>query len=197
MPEMDGLAATAAIRNREKGTGSRVPIFALTAHALKGDRETCLAAGMDGYLAKPIDAQALYNAVETLRPPADRPAAPRPEPQPPRAEVMDWAQALHRLGGRSELLRPAADIFIQECPKMMVALRQAITTKDSPGLRRSAHTLKGAADCFAAKAVVAAAARLEAMGRNGNLVDTEDAWTALEQEIDRLLPALKAFAMNV
>src|SRR5262249_7474221 len=102
MPGMDGIEAAAAIRPPEPAIGGRVPIIAMPAHALKGDREQCVAAGMDGYITKPIQAETLYQAVEGFAPavsPTSGPPSPAPE------AVMDWDAAVRRLGGRADLLR--------------------------------------------------------------------------------------------
>jgi HPt (histidine-containing phosphotransfer) domain-containing protein len=161
----------------------------MTANAMKGDRERCLGAGMDGYLAKPIRAKDLYATVEAVTPTA----AP-PEEAPATAEapdgVLDWEAAVQRVGGRSDLLRKMVRVFLQECGKLMPAIRRAIDEGDGPVLRRLAHSLKGSADTFAAQAAVAAALRLEVMGRDGDLTAAGEAFDALQREIDRLGPAL-------
>jgi signal transduction histidine kinase/CheY-like chemotaxis protein len=193
MPEMDGLEATAAIRRQEQAGGHRVPIIAMTAHALSGDRQRCLDAGMDGYLSKPIRAEALYEAVEGV-PPTAGAAAPGPAVAAPSPEVIDWAAARERVGGREELLRGTVNLFFEEVARLTSAIRQALAAQDASRLCRSAHTLKGAADWLAADAVVASALRLEGMGREENWPGAADAWAALEKELDRLLPVLAAYA---
>jgi signal transduction histidine kinase/CheY-like chemotaxis protein len=187
MPEMDGLEAARAIRHKEQGTGAHVRIIALTANAMKGDCEQCLAAGMDGYLAKPFQAEALYAAVE-----ACAPAVPAAGAGTPPGAVLDWTRALERVGGSEELLRQLAHLFVKESGKLLAEVRQAVASADASRLRRAAHTLKGSADCFAAKPVVDAAQRLEFMGRDRNLAGTEEARAALEAETDRLVRALTA-----
>ncbi len=184
MPEMDGLEATRAIRAREKECGGRMPIIAMTANAMKGDREECLTAGMDSYISKPIQAESLYAAVESLALPSTR------SEETPDAQILDWEMALQRVGGSEELLRQLASLFLKECGKSMAEVRQAITTVDAARLRRAAHTLRGSADCIAAAPVVEMARRLELMGRDRNLAGVEDAWASLEEEINRLVPAL-------
>jgi CheY-like chemotaxis protein len=186
---MDGLEATAAIRQLEQTTGRRVPIIAMTANAMKGDRERCLGAGMDGYLAKPIRANELYATVEAVTPGA-APAEEAPATAESPDGVLDWEAAVQRVGGRSDLLRKMVKVFLQECGKLMPAIRRAIDEGDAPVLRRLAHSLKGSADTFAAQAAVAAAWRLETMGRDGELADGGKAFDALQREIDRLGQAL-------
>jgi CheY-like chemotaxis protein len=186
MPEMDGMEATRAIRQKEKETGTHIPIVAMTAHAMKGDREDCLAAGMDAYLSKPVQAQALYATVETFTPVEAAVVTAAPAP------VLDWIAALQRVGGSRDLLRQLADLFLKESVKLLAEIRQTIANADAPRLRRAAHTLKGSADCFSAKPAVEAAQRLELMGRDGNLARAEEALAALEAEMARLTPALAA-----
>ncbi len=187
MPEMDGLEATRAIRAREKPAGGRVPIIAMTANAMKGDREECLAAGMDSYIAKPIQAEALYAAVESFAPTSTYPE------KSPGGQILDWKVARERVAGNEELLRQLANLFLKECGKSMADVRQSITTGDVARLRRAAHTLRGSADYFAAAPVVEVARQLEQMGRDRNLAGAEGAWAALEHEINRLVSALAAF----
>ena len=191
MPEMDGLEATRAIRRKEVGSGNHIPIIAMTAHAMKGDREQCLEAGMDDYISKPIRAEALYSALEAFAPPASVPAVIVEEART--TACLDWPAALNRLAGNEQLLRELAHLFIKEHGKMMAEIRQAITKPDLIRLRRGAHTLRGSADCFAAKATVEAAFRLECIGRDGNWVGVEEAWTSLEKEMNQFIPALSIY----
>ncbi len=192
MPEMDGYAATRAIREREKTTGGHIPIIAMTANAMKGDRESCLDAGMDNYLAKPIRSTILYKMVEAFTP-----AVPRIEEVPveatPSEGVMDWEAAVDRVGGRSDLLKQTVAVFLQECGQLMPAIRQAIDEGDRPELRRLAHCLKGSADSFAAQATVAAALRLEMMGRDGTLTNADEAYSVLQTELERLNRVLTGY----
>jgi two-component system sensor histidine kinase/response regulator len=193
MPEMDGLEAAAEIRRKEKGTLKHQPIIAMTAHAMKGDRELCLAAGMDGYLAKPIHANALYEAVEAVSPAAMRAIEPSP-PSPPSDEVFNWDAALRRVGGRADLLENIVKLFSTESAKLLGEIRQAIRARDAAKLRRVAHSLKGSADCFAAGPTVAAALRLEIMGQQDHFAHAESACANLEREVEQLRLALAARA---
>jgi CheY-like chemotaxis protein/HPt (histidine-containing phosphotransfer) domain-containing protein len=192
MPEMDGLAAAAAIRAREAETGGHVPIIAMTAYALKGDREACLAAGMDGYVAKPIRADELLAAIQGLVPSAaNSPATPATE-GPPGDGPVDFIEALSRVGGDRRLLRDVARTFLGQCPAWLTAIRAAVAAGDAAALNGAAHPLKGSLGLFGAKAAAAAAARLETMGRDGKLDDSRDALAALEREMARVTPALAA-----
>ncbi len=162
----------------------------MTAHALKGDRERCLSAGMDGYLTKPVRADCLYQALEGLAPEETVGA----EGAPAAGAALDWEAALKRVAGHEELLRQLAQLFLREVGTWMPELRQAVTQQDAAKVRRLAHTVKGSAATFAAEATVAAALRLEVMGRDGNLGGAGEAYGELEEELGRLLPALRARA---
>ncbi len=191
MPEMDGFETTAAIREREQTTGNHLPIFAMTAHAMKGDRERCLDAGMDGYLTKPIQARLLYEAVEGVRPAEPAPAA-EPGAATPADEVLDWNAAIAHVGGRVELLKRLVRVFFKESARLLPETRQAIRDGDTVKVQRFAHTLKGSLACFGANSAVSAALRLEIMGRDGMMKGADEALGALEKEIERLNPALAA-----
>ena len=185
MPEMDGLEATAAIRRAEAQTGGHIPIVAMTAHAMKGDRDRFLAAGMDGYVAKPVRPHELYAAVEDGGPNAEAGLlAPADLP-------FEWDAALESVGGDEAMLRDLAEMFFAECPKLMQQIREHIAGADGPELRRAAHTLKGSAHVFGAEAAADAAHRLEEIGRKEAFADAEEALALLEDEVARLLPALR------
>ena len=188
MPEMDGFEATAAIRAWDAAAGTRTPVVAMTAHAMKGDRERCLAAGMDAYVSKPLRPDELFAAIEGLLPAAATlPAADPPAPSPP---VLDANEALERLGGDAGLLKELAGICVGEVPKLMGEIRRAVARKDGPKLHLAAHTLKGSVTNFAAAEAVAAAWELEQMGRDQTWAGVGPALAALEAAVGRLEPAL-------
>jgi PAS domain S-box-containing protein len=189
MPEMDGFEATASIRQKERASGGHTPIIAMTAHAMKGDRERCLEAGMDGYIPKPIRARDLYDAVEGA-------AAGLPGSQASSETVKGERDAIDRdlvlelTGGSVETLKEVVDVFAAECPRLLKRIHDAITENDPTELQRAAHTLKGSVQVFGHKGTVAAALRLETMGREENLVGAEEAHSALMREIEALMPML-------
>ena len=188
MPELDGLQATAVIRTREKAHGGHVPILALTAHAMKGDRDQCLAAGMDGYVAKPIRAKELYAAIDHAVPPPEVPA----EPSGP--AVFDRVAALEQAADSEELLRDLLDTFAGEAPALLTQLTAALAAGDAPTAQRAAHTLKGSAAAIAARAVAAAAAAVEAAAHDKNIAAAQAALPALERAVEEVLPVLRATA---
>ena len=194
MPEMDGLEAAAAIRVCEKKSGGHVPIIAMTAYAMKGDRELCLSSGMDGYLAKPIRPDELYAAIGSL--PA-RIATPAPfDGSAILKPFLNWDVALEHVGGDPELLRELVAVFLIECPRWMVALRDGLAHGNVKQVNAAAHPLKGSLGTFAANAAQTFAVQLEKMAREGSLAGGMEVLASLEQELARLLPALDAFSKN-
>ena len=194
MPEMDGLEATAAIRDRERATGGHLPIVALTAHAMKGDAERCLEAGMDAYLAKPLQprelAAALAGVVGATAPGASSPADREPGLPPAGPGVLDLPRLLERVGGDRKALAELVRIFRADSPKQVARIRNAIQESDAAALRAAAHALKGAVSNFAAPPATEAALRLQKMAEAGRLTGAETALDRLEREIEALLASL-------
>jgi two-component system, sensor histidine kinase and response regulator len=202
MPEMGGLEATTAIRARE-GAGRRVPIVALTAHAMSGDRQRCLAAGMDGYLSKPIDVDELFTTVEgfngqagatpSVRPPAVGPAPPAPGPRDAGpAVVFDEAGAVRRSGGDRVLLRKIVSLFRESYPATLLKLQRALTRRDAEALRIAAHTVKGSVANVGGMLARERAARLEDMGRTSQFEDAGEELAALKDAIAQLFTSFAA-----
>jgi len=193
MPELDGLETTAAIRERERATGGHLPIVAVTAHAMKGDAERCLAAGMDGYVAKPLQPRELEAAIASVVTPGAAQAhasAARASAPPPGPGVVDFPRLLERVGGDRTALAQLVRIFRADSPKQAARIRKAIRDSDAPALRSAAHAVKGAVSNFAAPAATEAAVRLQRMGDTGHLAGAEGALARLEREIGRVLEAL-------
>jgi PAS domain S-box-containing protein len=215
MPEMDGFEATARIREKEKGTGRHIPIIAMTAHAMKGDRERCLEAGMDSYVAKPIQPRELAQAIAGFGPrdsaattdmPEQASADEVPQPvlaaavaanHPPGARApcfLDRAVLLSRVGGKEARMRQIIDVFLEESSRLMLEMRDAIASGDPSRLKRPAHSLKGAVGIFAVPAASEAAQKLEALATGGSLSGAEDVYTELEHVLNRLRTALAELA---
>jgi signal transduction histidine kinase/YesN/AraC family two-component response regulator len=187
MPEMGGFEATTHIRDAEKNTGKHLPIVAMTAYAMKGDRERCLAAGMDEYVSKPIQAAELFRVIETIMDGEH----PTQEPNRHVAKPFDRAATLERTGGDEELLEEMAILFAAEYPRQLQKIRSAIARQDVLALEIAAHTLGGSVSNFFAPMAVAAVGKLETMGRAGSLAGAEAAYEALETALNELAPALK------
>jgi PAS domain S-box-containing protein len=190
MPEMDGYQATAVIREREARGGGRVPIIAMTAHAMKGDREECLAAGMDGYVSKPIRRHELQSAmIEVLgsdfvqhTPPTVQPAG-----QPSASSDLDWDQALESVEGDEELLRVVLAAIQSECRRRLDETERAVRESDAETLRRAAHTIHGSLRIFGRTRAAAVAEQIEAVGKSGQCDGAHELLPALRMEIDLIL----------
>jgi len=192
MPEMDGFEATAAIREREKATRSRVPIVAMTAHVMKGDRERCLAAGMDDYISKPIQAKALLDLVERL---TGSPAASDSanEPSAPHPEGPDWKAMLEVFEGDVELVREIVDLFLQEFPRQCAILRESMEQEHWDTVERVAHSLKGSVSNFAFPAAFHSLQKLEQTAREKDQGGAIAAFAAVEETLRTLQTALAGF----
>jgi two-component system, sensor histidine kinase and response regulator len=204
MPEMDGLEATRLIRDAERGFDRHTPIIALTAHAIKGDREACLETGMDAYISKPVRARELYDSIERLLAdqsiPVAASAGQAPSAVASDAELdenkpdaaLDWDGAGAEFDNGEKMLRDLAPLFVEECPKLLRDAREALSSGDAESLRRAAHSVKGSAAVFYAQPTMEAAQRLESLAGSGDVDAARAAIAALEAEAGRLMAALQA-----
>ncbi len=188
MPEMDGLEATRRIREREQGTDAHLRIIAMTAHAMKGDRERFLASGMDAYLTKPVDPPALFDLIESVS----------RERQPGKRETavslsFDVDEMRQRLGDDDELIADVIHMFIEDCPRTVQAITAALDIADAARVRALAHALKGSAGTLSAHRVAHAAHALEALGDSNDMVAARGQFPSLVAEVDRLIGMLQAF----
>jgi two-component system, sensor histidine kinase and response regulator len=192
MPELDGLEATERIRQREKVRGGHVPIIAMTAHALKGDRERCLMAGMDEYVSKPIRERNLLTAMRAVlgEPMADVRSNDVVPPPAASEQVIDWDVARKVCSGDEALLHDIVEAFLEEGPRRMGEVRTAIDTKNYELLNRAAHTIKGSMRYFGAQALFDRAQALEKLGAEQSLDGAEEKYAALQQQFAALLPHL-------
>ncbi len=199
MPRMGGLEATGRIRERENQTGRRIPIIALTANAMKGDREECIAAGMDGYISKPVQPSALFAAIDALVRPgvSPRSSAIPPSPGARSTSPLDRDALLANLGGDRDLLAEIAGLFLKSYPNLVLEMRGAVTRNDATALASAAHALKGSVALFGVSSATDAAQRLETSARSGNLSAAPSDLATLEAEINRLVPNLDALAKDV
>jgi CheY-like chemotaxis protein/HPt (histidine-containing phosphotransfer) domain-containing protein len=170
MPEIDGVTATRTIREQEKRSRSHIPIIAMTAHAMKGDRERCLEVGMDGYLSKPATsrgiAEELTRVLRLETKTNEFSADPCLE-----AESGPWdrTKALERVDGDESLLRELVEIFLDESAKQLATLQRAISTGNLKEIERTAHSLKGELGYLGLASAAQKANDLERMGREGTL----------------------------
>ena len=194
MPEMGGLEATRAIREREKSTGRHLPVVAMTAHAMQGDRERCLEAGMDGYLAKPLDPKVFLETVERLASPADKSEA---EPGVPNSgRTVEESALLARFSGDRKLVFTLVTAFRKDCPDMIARIRSAIRVRDTAALSDAAHALKGSIGNFGSSDAFESAREVEKLAREGKLDDARELCSTLEKQIAAFLPALQAIAQG-
>ena len=187
MPEMDGYAATAAIRDLEKHAGKHIPIIAMTAHALAGDREKCLTAGMDDYLSKPARLteieQAINRVMQCATPGEESDHQPH-HPSVPDKAIWDRAAALDRLGGDESLLDELIELFFKDYPVLARRLTDALTRGDLASLREPAHKLKGSLGALGLPATAGLAQEIESAS------EVEDATTAVSL-IDRFMAEIE------
>jgi two-component system sensor histidine kinase/response regulator len=196
MPVMGGFEATAAIRARERTTGAHLPIVAMTAGATKDDRESCLRAGMDAHLTKPVRSENLYRAVESFGGAA---ASSLTGPRGGReaGSSLNETALMAHVGGDEQLLRELVDLFLEDLPERLVSVRKAVRRRDAQALSSAAHALKGAVSHFAARDTFEYALKLERMGRTGDLDGAEEAFAGLKNEIGRLTRALAAYRRRI
>ncbi len=200
MPELGGLETTREIRRREAGTGRHTPIVALTASAMKGDREECLEAGMDAYVAKPLEKEVLVELIHRLAAKERASREPRPgeDPQSGDApgtalEVFDRRRTLARCADDPEFAREIVDLLLDTASELAVSLRDAVAGADAQAVHRLAHRLQGAASNVSAEPLEQAAQRLTEMGKRGELEGAAATMDELEAELARLERALRAF----
>jgi PAS domain S-box-containing protein len=207
MPEMDGLEATRIIRAREAEAGrqTRIPIIALTAAAMKGDAENCAAAGMNGYVSKPIDTGELFNAIATFcrrtdkegMEPVQATLLVATEAASPPVELtgksIDFEAPKKVVPGGLPAIRKLAEVFLGESSQLMREIENAIERGDSTKLRRGAHTLKGSAALFAAQQVRDLSSLLESLGREGRFEGGAELCAHLKMEVNKVQVEIREF----
>jgi signal transduction histidine kinase/CheY-like chemotaxis protein len=219
MPEMDGLEATVAIRQKEQDTGRHIPIIAMTAHAMKGDRERCLESGMDDYLSKPVERNALNTVLkrwgsagqQNLSQAASthssevsgRKAPIWADPRkasdniPTGAEIFDLSALRSRVEDDLDLLAEMIDLYLSSSPLLMTEIESAVAAQDAEKIHRAAHTLKGALKNMCATACAEAALQLEMIGRAGDVDRAAEPLAILKGEFQRLQSVLTRVAEGV
>ena len=197
MPEMDGFEATRLIREKEQADGGHIPIVAMTAHAMKGDREKCLAARMDDYISKPIREGDLFSVIENL---ANGLEDKKQSERFQRMEnidhaaqdIFDLSEAMKSVNGDQDLFNEIAGLFLESAAANMASIQEGIVRSDATAVERAAHSLKGSVANFGARRAFDAAYRLERMGKEGKLKEAQSARSDLEKELEALKAAMQA-----
>lgn len=195
MPEMDGFAATAQIRERERATDTFHPIIAMTAHAMTGDRERCLAAGMDDYVSKPIRSTELINTIARClndSEPEEAISAEFVEP-PTERSLVDWSAALETTDGDLNLLKVVVNCLLEEWPGLLVELEQGLQSQDCAAVERAAHTLGGTARTLNVRKLIDTAKRLERSAAAARLTELQPLLKSVKNQIDQITMELLAW----
>ncbi len=189
MPEMGGLEATRAIREQERKSSGHTPIIALTARAMPGDREQCLAAGMDAYVSKPLRPDELFSTIDSLFPTVsatsdvDVSTPPSGESTP----LLDGATLLAGFGGNASLLGEVAGVFLADTPALVATMWAAARAGDGAELAAAAHSIKGAVGLFSEGEAFDSARRLEQIARRGELSEVDRACTEVDSAVSQLM----------
>ena len=178
MPEMDGFQATAGIRKTEEGMQDHLPVVAMTANALQGDREKCIAAGMDGYISKPVRLEKLAETMAAWDVPLS-------------ASTLKY---LRELAGPEtpEFMDELLATYLRDVPARMEAIRKAAGSRDAKALRQAAHALKGSSGNVGAQRLRKLCLLLEQLGANGTLDGAAELLSALEKEAVQTTAAIEA-----
>lgn len=180
MPVMGGLEAASAIRAEEMRIGGHIPIIAMTAHAMSGDRDRAIQAGMDDYISKPIRFEDLRRAIQRHAPAG-----------------LDVAALLEGVSGDRKLLRELIELFLADAPRLLARVKRAIVRGDADRLKQAAHALKGSIGNFGSASAFEAARRLETFGREKDLTAARSAIDAFELEVKKLRQALGELKRNL
>ena len=196
MPEMDGLAATREIRRRESGTSNHVSVVAMTAHAMKGDRENCLAAGMDDYLSKPIRLKAMASKLAELCPGKEK--APDSTSSLEQTSVkkddpIQWSQALANVANDEGLLCDLLRVFVAEAPILMAQAAKAVTENNAKGLTTVAHSLKGSMLFLNPKSALESAQKVEDYAAMGDLDSAKQSLSQLQTQFPTVLNSIEEY----
>ncbi len=192
MPEMDGFATIAELRAYERENGNHLPVIALTANAMKGDRERCIQAGFDEYVSKPIRFDLLFATIDRLV--GDAPDSDSTLPTPP--PIVDKANVLARFDQNEEMVRDIIRVFLKSCPRWLNDLQDAMTREDARKLHLVAHSLKGAVGNFTEGTAFEFAQKIEQGAKEGRILELESDYEALRAEMIQLQESLKDWLME-
>ncbi len=192
MPVMGGIEACTLIRTAE-GDKRHVPIVAMTAHAMQSDKDLCLAAGMDGFVTKPVRIEQLMAEIERVVSAPARNAAPAVDAS---LRLLDIPGTLERLGDDADLLKEVAQIYVDSAAGQVETIAAALERGALEEVYREAHSLKGATATFEARTVVAAVAEVEACGRRGDAAATAAAFVPMKDLVTRLLTEIEPIAAH-
>jgi HPt (histidine-containing phosphotransfer) domain-containing protein len=173
---------------------SGVPVLIADNHAMKGDREKCLAAGMDEYVSKPIKAKEVFRVIEKLTDGLEKKGKDSLSSKRVKrivTDVFDLSRTLEAVDGDIELFKEIAELFLEDLPDSMTQIRESISKNDANALELTAHSLKGSVGNFGAKRAFDAAYRLEVMGKEGRPGETDAAMSKLQSEIKDLETAMQ------
>ncbi len=194
MPHLDGLEATGALRAKEARNGGHLPVIALTAHAMKGDRERCLQAGMDAYISKPIRSKELFATIEDLLAIGTTKPIPQKENYSLESVLFDEAALLERTEGSVELCSLLVETFLKEVPEHLSKVKTAMEQRDAKQLAASTHGLKGAVANFTSGPALQSTKALENIAKAGRMDGAEEAYRKLTADLDALTASLNAFS---
>ncbi|MBI3649490.1 MAG: PAS domain S-box protein [Acidobacteria bacterium] len=195
MPVMSGFEAITALRRKEQTTGQHQAVIALTAHAMKGDLERCLAVGMDDYLSKPIVAENLLDKLDALKakmPPTLAPSFTNRQTDTQVKSSMNFTKLLDVTAGDKDLLQNYIRLFLKKYPRMVAEMREAIERQDSERLARAAHTLKGAGGHFFESSIIDKLKGLEQMRRSNDMEEAPLRLAHIEQEVALIISKLES-----
>jgi CheY-like chemotaxis protein len=191
MPVLDGLSATRQIRKAE-GSRNRTPIIAMTAHAMTGNREKCLEAGMDDYVSKPINPRLLFDTIESLLSTSTTVTTQLTDSHSADDLAVDFADLLDRVDGDREFLNEILDAFRSESHNLLREAKTAVAAQDFSIVRQNAHAIRGAAANLSGTATVKAAQALEDAGIDADIPGTLQAISSVENQIERLQATLES-----
>jgi len=196
MPEMDGLEAMRAIREKEKVSGKHLPIISVTAHVMKGDREKCIEAGADDYVPKPLQPGELFAAIERVRSGSRQNEETRAA-EPAATDDLNPTELLERVQGDRELLAEIVQLFDDGLPAILRGLHESIARNDTAEFARAGHTLKGSVGNFGRQAAYRAVEQMEGFAKENDMAQAAATLRIVESELERLQAALEPFRAAV